>query len=1212
MHPICLRIYKAYRISVVEFRRQQSEVPFPFWKLGLHEAVEYSPECLRLELCDALINGEFDGFHIPAFLTFVQTHAAGHSYRLWEETVIPLLSGTGAGQRNLRSRLREVFDREYPFRSSMRNWLSDNHRSQTYLRDGSYFWFVRAVIGECALAGISKEFAEIFLGGLFREPYRNDELREIVQQRFHDQIQRFGKSRERIEVESIKVLEDCLVEAGLVVLEITRFLKTATPQSQECNVDELLEKCQKTRNVRPGTLPPLVIEIIRKRVCTEITKLSLEQLLAVLRRAPGSEVRAGKLTWKLSDLEPPPVTIAEIWHGTTRLGVFELVDDIGRCANELLRMANTSGWEVQGDLVWKLSSEPFTARHPSRLRSRSRPVIRSGENYADAVRWVLTLPQKEFASTQEPVRDRSRRSFLKAWPSIDRECRSTFFVRSFFIPADWVGQIRLEIQEPENDIWSLVWEGPARRGEVILRRSVAATPGQRSRFRLSGELECETAVFREVKFDWPLPALYLNGRRIPEGPQLAPAQGNFSLFCCHVPEIRGGNGLQNLPPRFTSSNYRQYEFNRQNNECLSVQADGKSWEILSNLPITLPARLEPAQTQERRPELNRYTAGEGIDVFFKEMPSLVVELHANGASDAELESLVRRTAIMAGNEDDPIGFVCGSLSDFILEPHSGLFRISLSEIMPNDLINPGFDVRWVRLLDGSIGNSSNDFGVIFGQEFHFLVLPHTSELVFPRRPGACGELRLEDPSNIFAPLIMREPGGAVIPISGTSTTPRVRVGTTLSFLDRRIEALLTFPLCGCWFSDHRWTLADLVRFLGEQPVTCGILIVPQGQSVVVRLEDLDGFELAIRTIDGPCSREITFDEICPISTDSDEDLQCRWLSIEGSRITCKWNEGICGQVALDHRGIVTEFLVVDRQGPDAIGVTNVVLEISFLMSFCKDGEFALVLTQIDEDLSIEIDRRTVLLSGVEFEISTCREAITIPSAGNFRLELRSHKENSVFAFVDIHVENPGPEPIPLEELLEYLPEPPGIDHVILVYRHIQMYRDLLRGKNAPWCGCTCYSRLDGLWHSSQTGSRVQLLIGILRAYSDGLNFKFLGPVPPVTVDDARGEAFLEIATVMMHLYFNTDAALRHGLETWECELERFSHESQIDAAARGWSELLLNVCRKMQNKSARKLVDDELWLKTWFPCRPEFLSFFERKASLSHSFNKRNSMMDRS
>src|SRR3954451_4619663 len=66
-----------------------------FWRLGLADQHAHDADELRNGLASALLDDAFTERHVPAFLLCVQTQAAGHSYRLWEETVIPLLAGLG-------------------------------------------------------------------------------------------------------------------------------------------------------------------------------------------------------------------------------------------------------------------------------------------------------------------------------------------------------------------------------------------------------------------------------------------------------------------------------------------------------------------------------------------------------------------------------------------------------------------------------------------------------------------------------------------------------------------------------------------------------------------------------------------------------------------------------------------------------------------------------------------------------------------------------------------------------------------------------------------------------------------------------------------------------------------------------------------------------------------------------------------------------------
>lgn len=103
MNFYCRQIHKVFGDALTEFRRQYGTLSVPFWRLGLHELASIDSGCLRDELNEALTSDTFNDSHVAPFLVFIQTQAAGHSYHLWDETVIPLLAGTGTDSRNLRS-----------------------------------------------------------------------------------------------------------------------------------------------------------------------------------------------------------------------------------------------------------------------------------------------------------------------------------------------------------------------------------------------------------------------------------------------------------------------------------------------------------------------------------------------------------------------------------------------------------------------------------------------------------------------------------------------------------------------------------------------------------------------------------------------------------------------------------------------------------------------------------------------------------------------------------------------------------------------------------------------------------------------------------------------------------------------------------------------------------------------------------------------------
>jgi hypothetical protein len=294
---------------------------------------------------------------VPAFFTFVQTQAVVHSHRLWKETVIPLLVGEGPDRTVREEKLEEAFAKDDHFRAPMREWLRSQGRDRLYLEDGWHFWIVRATIGECALASVSKEFTSEYLNSLVRESLRAGSLQEVARTHFFRQITSPAWSkRPREEVQSIQALEDCLVEAGTIVLRVFQHLENHPPPAAGWNLDALIQKVQ---GLNPVALHPVVRDFIWDRLQGEIGNLTLDQTVALLRANPGCRLHTPAGIWDLTHLEPPPVCRAVLCRGEQRLGSFDLTDDLGRKADELRELSPGQDWKVTDEFIWRLDCQFF-------------------------------------------------------------------------------------------------------------------------------------------------------------------------------------------------------------------------------------------------------------------------------------------------------------------------------------------------------------------------------------------------------------------------------------------------------------------------------------------------------------------------------------------------------------------------------------------------------------------------------------------------------------------------------------------------------------------------------------------------------------------------------------------------------------------------------------------------------------------------------------
>ena len=104
--------------------------------------------------------------------------------------MIPLLAGQGKGRDERIDRLEYTFSGERPVRSALRTWLRRFERDTPYF-PRSPFWFVNAVIGECALVQISGDFASEYLDRMFAQGTVGDVRPDVAAGQFDHLVNDF-------------------------------------------------------------------------------------------------------------------------------------------------------------------------------------------------------------------------------------------------------------------------------------------------------------------------------------------------------------------------------------------------------------------------------------------------------------------------------------------------------------------------------------------------------------------------------------------------------------------------------------------------------------------------------------------------------------------------------------------------------------------------------------------------------------------------------------------------------------------------------------------------------------------------------------------------------------------------------------------------------------------------------------------------------------
>lgn len=409
------------------------------------------------------------------------------------------------------------------------------------------------------------------------------------------------------------------MEAGTIVLRVFQHLENHPPPAAGWDLDALILKVQ---GQNPVALHPVVRDFIHDRLEGEIGNLPLDQTVALLRANPGCRLHTPAGVWDLTHLEPPPVCRAVLCRGEQRLGSFELTDDLGREADELRELLPGQDWQVTEEFIWRLDRQFFQVAHPSKLRSQARPVL--GGTPTPSL-WVLTLPEDEFPGNAEMVERAPTRFLLRAWPTLDRELLPGFRISTFHLPAGWNGEVELGVSPESNSKFTTIWQGPTRRGEIRVNRTVPARPGERTHFQLAAVDVAPATQVRKVAYSWSIPALFVDGRRLRPGRQVVSSGRQVSVVARQKPCV----GEIDLPAGRVDLGNGIFRWDIQDwvGDRLAVEAAGQQWILERHPPLTMRAWLEPAPSSTSRPDRNRYRlTEEGIDLFFHDCPLLMLEI----------------------------------------------------------------------------------------------------------------------------------------------------------------------------------------------------------------------------------------------------------------------------------------------------------------------------------------------------------------------------------------------------------------------------------------------------------------------------------------------------------------------------------------------------------------------------------------------------------
>ena len=169
-------------------------------------------------------------------------------------------------------------------------------------------------------------------------------------------------------------------------------MRNQVPPPDGWSVNGLLEFARARLGLDLSGLPNSAVSVLRERIGFGIATHSFDQVLGIFRKYPRARVLVGGSTWTPATGAALPVTEAQLHIGGHNPRRVELTDDLGRRADELVSMLKrgVTDWQETGGIRWRVAPREFAVKHPSRLRSKSRPIVGECDSVDKPAGWVWT------------------------------------------------------------------------------------------------------------------------------------------------------------------------------------------------------------------------------------------------------------------------------------------------------------------------------------------------------------------------------------------------------------------------------------------------------------------------------------------------------------------------------------------------------------------------------------------------------------------------------------------------------------------------------------------------------------------------------------------------------------------------------------------------------------------------------------------------------
>ena len=1131
-----------------------------FWKLDLAQKLsDIQATELREEVSRSLIDETFCSAHVAAFFILLQTQLPSHSMFLWEHDVIPLLAGTGPNRQEKKAQLHETFKGDYPFRSSMRNFLTRHRRARQY-DPGSPFWFVKATIGECALMGISGGFAADYFDAAWRKGIVGSFSFESLSELFKSllSVAQFNFT----EKQKVQSLAECMVPSALAIAQLARFSATATPPIEGWGLDSLLAKAKQNAGITIAALPHIATELIRERIGFGITQYSAEQIFSLFAQNPTLELWINKMQFPLEVDRPIPVAEALLQVGTKQLRI-SITDELGRTCDEVIAAAKkgqTGIWNIEGDFHWRIEYRQFPVPNPKLRRQLAQPVYSSESKEPDCWIWCgRDIGGTEAASSVKPL------GRIFAWPTLIQQKKPAYFVHKIKMDNCDDGFMELFL------LGKKLWAGAFHKNWIRLNMNADAPLGENAVFMLRLRNTDGNVIKRRLSFSWPMPSLFNFGRRVLPGQASNTANHDFVLFSNGEPNLINANA------EFLSRDEEISKFKiipNSSDEPWSIAISEVAWRFNQQVNHRLSVRLVSKAScaiDESRFSLS----DDSTKLFFCNSPQIVISVFTSDSS-FDLPLFFKSTVVLAGYADShepDVQMPLDSLAHVLeVEEDCGQIdlRIDTSRIAREVLGKPEFRIKKVAI--GSWERSAESSG----HSVEFLLLPFDMVTKQAITPTCTGGIRLIDSNKVFDDLTISGSSKKTIPVVG-DVVELQEFNDKLPLVDLKLQTSQELPLVGFWPFSEACSL--LTEFNDDLKHELGIVVAPANSKLA--------FEIVANQVDcervvyeNPAAKTISISDVLPDSLKTEREIQKRWLEQSESTIRCLYEDREISRITLDATIAATEFSLVNQGRPNPAGETELKLAVTAIPGFTPQRSLTIQGYSIEQGRILD---KQVVVFNANKERVTQNVFYVLPGTGEFRLSLLSESGESLEA-INV-VLDASTDETSLDNLLEYVGAVKYTEGpLIAIY-------ETLSNETDPWENLTFKIKVTELRDRIASRESIEYrLADTLLAFLEH-SVRSISKVELIKFDEVPPKVLVSVGFVVMQLQFFSPLPIRRGLSNW---IGRFQDATALSQDEKSDLMALSAIAQCLKPEGAYSGVDLKEF-KLAFPARKDFVSFLKEK-----------------